>query len=260
MEFADTSDPTRRFSNRVANYAAARPGYPDEIVAVLAERGMLPPEGTIADIGSGTGISSELFLRHGFSVIGVEPNREMREAAESSLGGYGSAFQSVDGRAEATGLPDGSVDGIVAGQAFHWFEPQGTRREFARIATPGSPLMLIWNTRRTDGTRFLEEYERLLLRHGTDYATVRHTRIDSAALVPMFEAGSFSRFTLPNEQKLDLAGLRARLLSSSYVPPLDDPRSAPMLEELAALFERHQRGGVVYILYDTEIHAGRVRF
>src|SRR5262249_25402422 len=88
----------------------------------------LKPETWIADVGSGTGICAKIFLKNGNEVICVEPNREMREAAEASLVGY-RGFRSVDGTAEATTLPDASVDWVVAAQAFHWFEPDGARRE-----------------------------------------------------------------------------------------------------------------------------------
>ena len=78
---------TTRFSNRVENYIKYRPGYPEEIIAYLKEQNVLRDDSVIADIGSGTGISSELFLKNGNKVYGVEPNKEMREAGERLLRG-----------------------------------------------------------------------------------------------------------------------------------------------------------------------------
>ena len=109
------SNSTTRFSDRVAYYIKYRPGYPAKVITLLNREIGLSPATVIADIGSGTGISSELFLKNGNRVFGVEPNQPMREAAESRLAGY-DAFISINGTAEATTLPDASVDLVTAGQ------------------------------------------------------------------------------------------------------------------------------------------------
>ena len=121
-------DPTRRFSNRVDDYVRYRPHYPPGVLDRLREGIALTPRTVIADVGSGTGISTELFLQNGNTVFAIEPNPEMRAAAERLLGGRPN-FHSVRGTAEATTLPDGSVDCVVAAQAFHWFDPEKTRVE-----------------------------------------------------------------------------------------------------------------------------------
>ena len=248
-------DPTRRFSDRVDDYVRYRPGYPDGVLAVLRAGVGLTPAAVIADVGAGTGISTELFLRNGNPVFAVEPNREMRAAAERRLGGR-PGFTSVAGTAEATTLPAASVDGIVVAQAFHWFEPTKARTEFRRILRPGGWVALIWNTRRKD-TPFARAYETLLEAFGTDYAQVKHERIDGAVLAGFFAPG-FARRSLPNAQDLDFDGLRGRLLSSSYAPPPGHPRHRPMLAALAKVFRDHQRDGRVRMEYETQIHFGRI--
>jgi ubiquinone/menaquinone biosynthesis C-methylase UbiE len=251
------SDSTRRFSDRVENYVRYRPGYPPGVLDVLREGTGLTPGSVVADVGSGTGISSTLFLGNGNPVLAVEPNAEMRAAAEARLGGV-PGFRSIVGTAEATTLPDASVDQVVAGQAFHWFDPRLARREFARILRPGGWVVLIWNVRRTDATPFLREYEALLQRYGTDYARVRHENVGPAVLGAFYDGGSYGTRSLPNEQRFDLEALTGRLLSSSYTPTPDDPGFRPMLEELARIFERHAREGTVRFEYDTVIHFGHV--
>src|SRR5437764_251262 len=114
-------DSTARFSDRVENYVRYRPGYPIQVLAMLERQTNLTRNSIIADVGSGTGISSKLFLDHGNMVYGIEPNREMREAAEKLLKGYRN-FHSVNGTAESTTLAESSVDFVIAGQAFHWFD------------------------------------------------------------------------------------------------------------------------------------------
>src|SRR5215813_6736491 len=115
------SDSTQRFSSRVENYIKYRPGYPNEIVETLRYECGLTPDSIIADVGSGTGILTEMFLRNGNLGYGVEPNREMREAAERLLKDY-PRFRIVAARAEDIPLGDASVDFVTAGQAFHWFD------------------------------------------------------------------------------------------------------------------------------------------
>ncbi len=253
-------DSTRRFSDRVDDYVRYRPGYPTAVIDVLAHETGLTSHSEIADVGSGTGISSELFLRNGNTVFGVEPNTEMRGAAERLLAGY-PRFHSVPARAEATTLPAASVDYVCAGQAFHWFDAQLARTEFARILRPAGWAVLLWNARRLDSTPFLREYDAMLERYGTDYRQVRHQHLDVARLRVLFDGEHGSAFHLRklyNEQRFDFEGLRGRLLSSSYTPTASHPGYLPMLRELRRIFDEYADGGSVAIQYDTEIYFGHI--
>ena len=251
------SDPTRRFSNRVEDYVKYRPGYPRAVVALLEEECGLTRESVVADVGSGTGILSELFLRAGCRVYGVEPNREMRGAGEQLLAAYEN-FLSVDGRAEATTLGDDSVDFVTAVQAFHWFDPSAARREFMRILKDNGWAVLVWNDRRTEGTPLLADYERLLLEYGTDYREVSSKWAESESIKALFGAGEVRTKTFDNEQVLDFDGLKGRLMSASYAPVPGHPNHEPLMRELAALFRRHQRDGRVVVEYDTKVFYGRL--
>ncbi len=251
------ADPTRRFSSRVANYVRYRPGYPPAIVDLLARACGLSRDSIVADVGSGTGLFAELFLQRGYSVLGVEPNREMRAAGERLLAGY-AGFTSVDGAAEATTLGDASVDLVTAGQAFHWFDRPRARAEFARILRPPRWAALVWNERQSASTPFLAAYERLLLTYATDYAQVNHTQVDDAVIGTFFAPGGFTLATFPNRQTFDYAGLEGRLLSSSYAPEPGHPGYAPMLRELRAIFDAHQAGGAVAFIYDTKVYYGPI--
>jgi len=250
-------DPTLRFSNRVENYVSSRPSYPEGVLDVLRRETELTPQSLVADIGSGTGLSSELFLRNGNTVFCVEPNVEMRRTAEQQLERY-PGFRSVSGSAEATTLSAHSVDHVIAGQAFHWFDPQRARDEFARILRPGGWVALFWNSRRLDSTPFLLAYEALLQRFGTDYREVQHKNVDAARLQAFFGGEGFRRHELYNEQVFDLNGLRGRLLSSSYTPTELHPNYRPMLRELERIFEQHEEAGQVKFEYDVEIYTGHV--
>jgi SAM-dependent methyltransferase len=179
----------------------------------------------------------------------------MREAAEEFLRAFPN-FISHDGTAENTNLDDASIDFVIAAQAFHWFDPDKTRREFKRILKPGGYVVLIWNERQLDTNEFLREYEQLLLTHANDYEKVRHENIDQQKLGSFFE-GSYERSTFSNEQVFDLAGLRGRLLSSSYMPVEDDPKFPALEKELKGLFERYAENDRIKLLYDTNIYSKR---
>ncbi len=249
-------DSTRRFSNRVQNYVRYRPGYPTEILKLLKDECEFSTSSVVADMGSGTGILSRMFLDNGNRVFGVEPNPEMREAGERLLAGY-DGFISVPATAEETTLDAGSVDFVAAGQAFHWFEPEAARREFERILKPGGWVVLVWNARPKTGTPFMEAYERLVQRHGSDHAEVSHGRRGSAEEVrAFFEPDECETRTFANRQTLDFDGLKGRLLSSSYVPNEGEPGCAEMLDELERVFCEHERGGVISVEYDTRVYYG----
>lgn len=128
-------DSTKRFSKCVDNYVKYRPRYPQAIVDFLQTKLDLTPSVQIADIRFRTGILSQLFLDNGYCVYGVEPNQEMRQAGESLLEQC-QDFTSIEGTAKATTLDDSSIDMIVAGQAFYWFDPIPTRQEFVRLLKP----------------------------------------------------------------------------------------------------------------------------
>jgi SAM-dependent methyltransferase len=250
------TDTVERFSNRVENYVKYRPGYPKEILQVFRDAMNLTENSVIADIGSGTGISSRVFLENGNPVFGVEPNAAMRRAAEYFLRDF-PQFKSVDGTAEDTGLPDASVDFVIAAQAFHWFDAEKTRREFKRILRDGGFVALIWNERQLDTTEFLRAYEELLKKYGTDYAQVRHDNIEPQVLKDFFQA-EFARQTFLNVQTLDFEGLRGRMLSSSYMPSEEDAAFEPMNAELQRLFEKYAEQCKIQILYSTNIFYTRL--
>lgn len=246
---------TTRFSSRVDNYVRYRPGYPAEIVDLLRVECGLTKASAVADIGSGTGKLSELLLKTGCLVFGVEPNKEMREAGERmNLPN----FTSIDGTAEATTLPDKSVDFITVAQAFHWFDHAKCRPEFLRILKPGGWLVIIWNDRRTDSTPFLRDYETLLGEFSTDYKEVNHRRTDKPEIIEAFFGNKPQVKNFYYVQQFDFDGVKGRLLSSSYAPEAGQPKHEAMLAALKRIFDANQKGGRVAFEYDTHVYFGHL--
>jgi SAM-dependent methyltransferase len=251
MTFADAK---QRFSNRVADYVRYRPGYPSALVDLLREECGLRTDHVVADIGSGTGILSRMFLENGNRVFGVEPNNEMRRAGEEFLSGF-AEFSSVNGSAENSTLRDNCVDFVVAGQAFHWFDPVAARTEFARILRPGGLVVLIWNERLLDTTPFLRGYEALLQRFGKDYAQVSES-YPRLAQIQAFFPHAIVRKSFGNFQEFDFAALAGRVRSSSYMPQEGDANFAPMMAALRELFDTMQQSGRVRMEYTAQVYLG----
>ena len=249
-------DPTKRFSNRVENYLKYRPHYPAAITPLLESECGLTPETLVADVGSGTGFMTEMFLSHGNRVIGVEPNAEMRSAGERLLTKY-PKFSSMNATAEATALPDKSIDLIVAGQAFHWFDRRKTKIEFARILKPGGWVVLIWNGFRVESSALVRGYQELLLRYGTDYKEVNR-EIEGCDIETFFSPQKCRQARFDFKQVFDFEGLKGRLLSASYAPEQTDPRFDQMIDELQAVFEANKKDGTVDFDYETEVYYGQL--
>lgn len=249
-------DATKRFSDRVENYIRYRPHYPRAVLESLETECGLTRSSVVADVGSGTGILTEMFLENGNTVFAIEPNLEMREAGERLLHRY-PGFRSVAATAEATSLADRSVDFVTSGQAFHWFDRDAARREFERILRPAGWVALVWNDRDTESTPFLIAYEDLLRRRSIDYPVVDHKQIDAEAVTGFFAGGECHTHVFRNRQDFDYEGLLGRLMSSSYAPLPGHPKHEPMVSELAELFRTYVSNGRVAFEYRTVLYLGR---
>lgn len=249
-------DPTTRFTNRVDNYVKYRPSYPASIINLLESECGLTRETIVADVGSGTGFMSELFLKLGNKVFGVEPNPGMRAAGERLLAKYPS-FVSVNATAEATTLPNESIDLIVAGQAFHWFERAATKLEFKRILKPGRWVVLVWNGFHVETSAVVRGYHELLVQYGTDYQEVSR-EIQTCDIEDFFSPRQVRQARFPYKQVFDFDGLKGRLLSASYAPQPADPRYDDMIEDLRGVFATNQQHGTVDFDYETEVYYGQL--
>ena len=234
--------PAERFHAVAGDYARHRPGYPEPVVArILEVSGLLPPRaGTlVVDLGCGTGISARTFAARGVRVLGIDPNASMLGEARAAGGGP----QYRAGDASATGLPDASVDLVVAAQAFHWFDMDAALREIRRVLRPGGHLAAFWNLRRR-GTPFNDAYESLLKRYSSEYGALFRDEGTLARL--RARSGLGARADLDHERvdPLDLDSFLGRVRSASYVAHgVEDP--AGLERGLRELFAEHARGGRV---------------
>lgn len=249
-------DSKERFSNRVNNYLKYRPHYPEKIIEILQEKINLKKDWVIADIGSGTGFSSEIFLKNGNLVYGVEPNTEMRQAAEILLKQY-EDFKSINGSAEKTNLENKSIDLIIAGQAFHWFNIHDTKIEFQRILKDRRYIVLFWNERKVNKNNFLIDYESILKKYGKDYEKIKHRDINEEVFIKFYGSNNYIQEILENYQYFDWPGLKGRLLSSSYIPLEGETGFTDMINELKLIYDKYKINDIIKFEYDTKIYVGQ---
>jgi SAM-dependent methyltransferase len=248
--------PTKRFSSRVDDYVKYRPSYPQVLFEFLDQELQLCRGCRVADVGSGTGIFSRQLVDRGIEVFGIEPNREMRLAAEAAL--RSPLFHSIDATAESTMLADRSVDFVTAAQAFHWFDRQQAKLEFRRILKPEGLTLLIWNERIEVGDPFAEDYERAICTYCEDYPVVKRKNMSAMNVFDQFYEPGFQRVTFANVQYFDFEGLQGRLMSSSYAPLPGHPGHDPLSSELRRIFDLHADQGKVRMAYETSLYYGSV--
>jgi SAM-dependent methyltransferase len=255
-------EPTARFTGRVEHYRRHRPGYPAAIVDLLVRECGLDNRSVVADIAAGTGLLTEIFLARGYRVLAVEPNAEMIASCATLLTQY-PQLRCLEGSAEATGLPDDSVDLITVGQAMHWFDLKRTRREFARILHDDGPHLkgwcaVIYNNRRMGGDAFHDGYEKILVDYGNDYATVKTSHLTEDRLAAFFTPNAMHCGVFENAQQLTLEALQGRILSSSYMPQAGHPRYAAMSAAIEKLFDENEVAGHVRLEYECVVSYGQL--
>ena len=245
---------TTRFSNRVADYIRYRPPYPVEIIQQLEQIVGLNPLFTVADIGSGTGLSAQRFVEAGNLVYGVEPNFEMREASRTYFQGNRN-FKAIDGTAEQTTLVTKSIDLIFCGQAYHWFDVEQAKLEFNRILKPQGVIVLAWNERSaTDPLQ--QEYEQMMRDLIPEYSEVTQRNIDVESIRSFLAPRQMEIVSLVNQQIFNLEELKGRLLSSSYAPK-EGTQYEAVMQALEHIFDKYQESGKVVFRYDTLLYIGK---
>lgn len=244
------------FAPLAEDYARYRPGYPAEVIDELACACGLMSDWLVADIGSGTGNLTRLFLSYGHQVVGVEPNREMREAGERLLAAY-PAFRGLDGTAERIPLAAQSVDLIAVGQALHWFDVDCARREFQRILRRDGWVAVVWNDRLHDATAFTREYDILTCTCARTQPLPSPVSPLSTGLDRLFGTVTPHHASFAHTQSFNLQGLLGRARSSGYLPQPSEPDYADLTARMADLFNRHQYDDKVVFHYLTQLYVGQ---
>jgi hypothetical protein len=252
MEIRDSKD---RFSGRADDYAKYRPHYPQEVATSMEREFGLRKSWIIADMGCGTGISSQPFLMAGCRVIGIEPNADMRAIANKSYSEE-TRFRAVEGSAEDSGLPGKSVDLYLAGQAFHWFKGPEARREAMRILKRPRRALLMWNDRLPSASSFMEEFCAFLDKRREATQARRRCDPGEGDFDAFFGTGAWKKIKIRHGRNSTWEELEGGLFSASYSPMRGDEEAESMTNEAMDIFKRHESAGLVRMEYETTLYYG----
>lgn len=244
---------TAKFTGKHLDYAAARPSYPEALLAHLRARYAPPCQFAAADIGSGTGKLSAQLLDAGFTVYGVEPNGDMRGTAETLLGAD-PRFISVDGSDKSTGLADRSVDFITVAQAFHWFDPPAFRAECLRVLKPGGRVFLIWNSRTAASQN--DALFHVFQTHCPDFHGFSGGVTEDDDTIRDFFAGSYSKEKFANPLTFTKESFLRRCFSASYSLPQAHPGFAAYRQALEAVFDAFSQDALLLQPNETVVYEG----
>ena len=236
--------PKSRFSSRAEDYAKYRPSYPNAVIDCILNG--IGSQAIAADVGAGTGISSRLLADRGIEVLAIEPNAAMREAAQPHP-----LVKFIERSAEDTKLPDARLDLITCFQSFHWFNPEPTLREFARILKPQGRLAAVWHNRdRQD--EFTDRYSLLTKKASSNNSELRYGTEKHLRDTPWFSP--VRHLVFPYRQALSSAALIGRAMSTSYIPQ-EGKIHEQFIRDLADLHQQYcDRQGLVYLQYKTNVY------
>lgn len=250
-------DTRRKFDGRAVHYAASRPGYAKALIDCLYTQWGMSEASVIADVGSGTGKLAEQLLERGSHVYAVEPNQDMRHAAEQALGDC-ERFCSVCGGAEDTDLEKGCADFVTAAQAFHWFDGERFKAECQRILRPGGRVFLIWNMREPEDA-VNQALQEVYGRFCPAFKGFSEGMVKDDPRIRAFFGGAYAYEAYDHPLWYDRETFIARCLSSSYSLKAGDEKYAAYIGALNELFDVHARDGIMVCIGNSSVvYTGKV--
>lgn len=249
-------DNTLKFSGKAAVYAKARPSYAPEFIDWLYGDVGMTPASVVADIGSGTGIFSKAMLEKGNTVYGVEPNKDMRRTAESTLPVF-SNFHSIDGTAKNTTLEANSVDFITVAQAFHWFDADSFKVECKRILKPSGKVILVWNSRVSE-SNLVKENAVICKKYCPNFKGFSGGLEHIDGSINKFFDNGFEVKRFKNDLQVDKAKFIERSLSASYALNETDSDYKSYIFELKKLFNKYAVENILTMPNETVGYIGLI--
>jgi SAM-dependent methyltransferase len=221
-------DRARSFDRAAEQYERTRPDYPPAVLEALP----LGEDAEVLDLGAGTGKLTRVLTQRYRRVVAVEPLDGMRAILERVV----PAAESRAGNAEAIPLPDASVEGVFAGQAFHWFANDQAIAEIARVLRPGGLLALIWNSPDDDRPSPLPEGYQAYLKQLHDAGlSIFEGAPPWQDVIAHGPFGEVHEAAVPHDHVLDRAGVLDNARSVSWIASLPDDEREAVLQRLDEL-------------------------
>jgi len=248
---------TDNFTGKATIYSEYRSNYPAAYIEYLLQSNKLSSNDTVADIGSGTGILTKQLLEKNLNVIAVEPNDDMRAAAEKELNHY-SQFTSLNAAAEQTQLPDNSIDLITVAQAFHWFDKDQFRLECQRILKQDANVALVWNSR-DSASELVIENAAICKKYCPSFKGFSGGIDETPEMYgQFFRNGSYEFKVFEYHLEFDLDHFIGRNLSASYAPKQTDEQYTAFVQALSELHAAYSKNGALIMPNLTRSYVGNV--
>ena len=225
----DDSERAHSFGAVAAAYDAGRPTFPADALTWILGPGRLQ----ILDLGAGTGKLTQVAAALGHDVVAVDPSEEMLTVCRKIPG-----VDTMVGAAESIPLAHASVDAVIVGQAFHWFDHARALPEIARVLRPHGVLGLLWNNYDTV-VPWVRRLHRAMIGEdflaGNDVFDPMPTLLQSD-LFSMVETARFRHW-----HDLDRTGLRQLAMSHSRVAVLTESRRESVLDQIDSIYDNTAR-------------------
>jgi ubiquinone/menaquinone biosynthesis C-methylase UbiE len=211
----------------------------------------IQPNSCVADIGSGTGMFTELLLQKGTTVFAVEPNDSIRQIAESALSRY-PGFRSVNTAGENTPLQPQSIDFVTVAQAFHWLNMRTFKAECQRLIKRDGKVVIVYNRKRKNAEINKELAEIIREFYPKHNDIINHWELRENPIIEFFSS-KYEFVSFENNITNNLEEFVGRSLSASYAT-----ESADYLNGLRQLFYFHAKDGLVTMPNDSIAYIGKV--
>lgn len=245
-------DNTKKFTEKAGKYATSRPSYPIKLIKSFFDYFNFDTSLIVADIGSGTGILTKQLLNEGYKVYAVEPNDNMRAAAEKDLSNFKN-FISVNATAENTTLQNSCVDFITVAQAFHWFDTNKFKAECKRILKPNGKVFLIWNSR-DNNSPINKELFAINKQYCKDFTGFSGGTQNNDEKIKVFFDNYYQVQQFENHIIYDKENFINRALSSSYSLNSNDKNYSDYVKALNLLFDKYAENGFVKVANITKMY------
>lgn len=245
----------QKFTGKADNYDKYRPSYPDSLLEWLYNNTCAA---SVADIGAGTGKFTACLTKKPWNITAVEPNSDMLEKLRQNL----PDISIIQASAEDTGLPAKSFGLITVAQAFHWFDKERFKPECKRLLKTDGKLAIVWNERGKTGLS--AERDAVCMKYcgafHSGHVFTGDSRFDG-------DGDSFLRneffteleyFSEMYHVPMTKEAFIGDILSRSYALSESDKSFNNFIAELEAVFEKHQKGGLVTAEYKTTCYLGRL--
>lgn len=249
-------DSTQNFSGLAKEYTIGRPAYAAEFINMLYNNYGFSSQSVIADIGSGTGKFANQLLEMGGFVYCVEPNDDMRAAAEKELSAYND-FQAVKGTATETTLTEHSVDFVTTAQAFHWFDVEAFQHECRRILKENGLVFLIWNMRDMTCSVNQECFD-IYKKYCPNFRGFGGGIQKDDVRIKQFFSNNYDYLEFSNDIFYEKETFISRSLSGSYSLKRDDKNYDEYIKALKNIFDKYALGNQLRMKNKTLVYFGKV--